>query len=109
MIRLETIVPDHSFYFKPLVSNMSIIKIITSLNWVLISIYGAFIVWMLLQKANPANDAGGSEQEAALKGIGVFLLLVLAGLNWLPHLWIKIVALLLVVSLLLLIRYFITH
>lgn len=60
---------------------MSIIKIIASLNWVLISIYGAFVIWALLQKANPANDAGGGEWEIVLKGMGVFLLLLLAGLN----------------------------
>ena len=88
---------------------MTTIKIFSGINWLLIGVYGAFVVWALLQRANPANDAGGSEQEVALKGIGVFLLLVLAGLNWLPHLWTKIVALLLVVLLLLLIRYISTH
>ena len=88
---------------------MSVIRIIASLNWVLISIYGAFVIWALLQKTNPANDAGGGEWEMVLKGIGLFLLLVLAGLNWLPHQWAKIMAFLLVVSLLLLIRYISTH
>lgn len=88
---------------------MSFLRILATINWVLISVYGTFVIWAFLQKANPYNDAGGSEQEVTLKGIGVFLLLVLAGLNWLPHLWTKIVALLLVVSLLLLIRYLSTH
>ena len=88
---------------------MPVIKIITTLNWVLLTIYGAFVIWAILQQANPYNDAGGGEQEIALKGIGVFLLLVLAGLNWLPYQWTKIVALLLVVLLLLLIRSISTH
>lgn len=88
---------------------MSFIKILSGTNWLLIGVYGAFVAWALLQKANPYNDAGGGEQEVALKGIGVFLLLVLAGLNWLPYAWTKIGALLLVVSLLLLIRYISTH
>ncbi|MBC7571855.1 MAG: hypothetical protein H7319_19315 [Spirosoma sp.] len=88
---------------------MSTIKILSGINWLLIGVYGAFTIWALLQNANPANDAGGGEQETALKGIGFFLLLVLAGLNWQPYTWAKIVALLLVVSLLLIIRYIITH
>ncbi len=88
---------------------MSFIKILSGINWLLIGVYGVFVVWALLQKANPSNDAGGSEWEVALKGIGVFLLLVLTGLNWLPHLWTKIVALLLVALLLLLIHYISTN
>lgn len=88
---------------------MTTIKILSGINWLLIGVYGAFIFWALLQQVNPANDAGGGEQEAALKGIGVFLLLALAGLNWLPHTWAKIVALLLVVLLLLLIYFISTN
>lgn len=84
---------------------MTTIKILSSINWLLIGVYGAFVVWALLQKANTANDAGGSEQEIALKGISVFMLLVLTGLNWLPHTWTKIVALLLIALLLLLIYF----
>jgi len=90
-------------------ASMNTTKILSGVNWLLIGVYGAIIIWILLKKANPANDAGGGEQEVALKGIGVFLLLVLAGLNWLPYQWTKIVVLLLVASLLLLIRYISTH
>ncbi|WP_020607338.1 hypothetical protein [Spirosoma spitsbergense] len=88
---------------------MNTIKILSGINWLLIGVYGAFVVWALLQKANPANDAGGGEQEIALKGISVFMLLVLTGLNWLPLTWTKIVALLLVVLLLLLIYFISTN
>lgn len=88
---------------------MATLKIIASINWVFISIYGAFVLWALLQKANPYNDAGGGDMEIALKGLAVFLLLALIGLNWLPYQWTKVVALLLVLSLLLLVRYISTH
>ena len=88
---------------------MSTLKIFTSINWVLISIYGAYVVWALLQKANPYNDAGGGEMEVAIKGLGVFLLLVLIGLNVTSYQWMKIVAFVLVVLLLLLVNYIRTH
>lgn len=88
---------------------MTTLKIITGINWVLLSIYGAFVVWSLLQRANPDNDAGGGEQEVAIKGLGVFLLLVLTGLNLLSYQWTKIMAFMLLVLLLLLIRYIATH
>jgi len=88
---------------------MSTFKIITILNWILISVYGAFVLWSLLQKANSGNDAGGGAMETTLKGLGVFLLLVLIGLNLLSYQWTKIVALLLVLLLLLLIRYIATN
>lgn len=88
---------------------MSTLKIITIINWILISTYGAFILWAILQKVNPNNDAGGGEQEATIKAVSFFLLLVLIGLNLTTHLWIKIMILILVSLLLLLIRYIVTH
>lgn len=88
---------------------MSFIKILTNINWLLIGVFGAFVVWALLQKANPANDAGGSEWEVAIKAIGVFMLLVLAGLNWLSYPWTKIVTFLIAALLLLLIRFISTN
>ena len=88
---------------------MSAIKIITTANWVLISIYGAFVLWSILQTANLSNDAGGGEQETAIKGIGVFLLIVLVGLNLTSYSWTKIIVLILAVLLLVLIRYIATH
>ena len=88
---------------------MTSFKIITGINWVLISIYGAFALWALLQKANSYNDAGGGDMEVAIKGVGVLLLLILIGLNLTPYSWTKITALILAGSLLLLIRYIATH
>ena len=88
---------------------MATFKIITGINWILISIVGAFVLWAILQKANPYNDSGGGEQEIAIKGIAVFLLLVLIGLNLLSYQWTKILALLLALLFLLLIRYIATN
>lgn len=83
---------------------MAIIKVIAIINWLLFSVYGVFVLWALLQKTNPHNDAGGGDQEVAIKILGVFLLLVLVGLNLLSYSWTKITALILVILLLLLIR-----
>ena len=87
---------------------MSTIRILTSVNWVLISIYGAFVLWALLQKANPYNDAGGGDMETAIKGLAVFMLLVFIGLNWLPYQWTKVMVLIFEILVLLLIRSFTT-
>ncbi|HEX9958191.1 MAG TPA: hypothetical protein VGA96_13085 [Fibrella sp.] len=87
---------------------MSTIRILTSVNWVLISIYGAFVLWALLQKSNPYNDAGGGDMETAIKGLAVFLLLVFIGLNWLPYQWTKVMVLIFEILVLLLIRSFTT-
>lgn len=88
---------------------MPFLKILAGINWLLIGSYGLIILWSLLQKANPANDAGGGEQEVALKAVSVFLLLVLIGLNLLPYSWTKILTLILVLLFLLLIHYIATH
>ena len=88
---------------------MSFLKIITGVNWLLISMYAAFVVWALLQKSNPSNDARGGDMETAIKGLSVFLLFVLIGLNWLSYSGTKIIALILAILLLLLVRYIAIH
>lgn len=70
-------------------------KIISIINWVLLGINGICVLWALVQPANAANDAGGSQQEVAIKALAVFVLLVLIGLNWLPYGWTKILVLIL--------------
>ncbi|MFD2934023.1 hypothetical protein [Spirosoma flavum] len=87
---------------------MSAMKIITIVNWVLMSIYGAFPIYAIIN-ANPYNDAGGKEQALAINIVGLFLLLILIVLNTLSYDWTKIVALVLEILLLLLMRYIITH
>ena len=87
---------------------MSAFKIITSINWVLISLYGAYVLYYLFQP-NGSTDAAGQGQESAVKGLFFFVLLVLIGLNLLPYSWTKVVALLIEILLLMLIRYLYTH
>ena len=65
---------------------MAAIKLFALINWALTGIYSVFVLYTLLLKANPYNDAGGGEQEIAIKGVGIFLLLILIGLNLLPYL-----------------------
>ena len=88
---------------------MSTIKVITLINWIFISIYGAWVLWALLQTVNPHNDAGGKEMETAIKGLGIFLILALVALNLLPYQWTKIVALILSLLLLLFVWLFIKN
>ncbi len=80
---------------------MSFIKIITTVNWVLVSTYGAYVLYYLLQ-ANGSTDAAGQGQESAIKWLLFFLVIILAGLNLLPYTWTKIVALLIEILLFLL-------
>ncbi|MVM41230.1 hypothetical protein GO730_31940 [Spirosoma sp. HMF3257] len=87
---------------------MSTIKIITLINWLLISPYGFYVLYYLFQ-ANGSTDAAGQGMESAVKGVFFFLLLGVIGLNLLPYLWTKILASLLAILLLLLVYYIRTH
>jgi hypothetical protein len=86
---------------------MSIIKIITSINWLLAAIYGGFVLWALLQASKPSHEIPGL--ESVIKGVGVFLLLVLVGLNLLPYSWSKVIGCMLGVLLLMMVRHIATH
>ena len=84
---------------------MSILNIITTINWVLISIYGALVLYVLPQQGSgTGHEMAG--MGAMVKGVAVLLLLVFIGLNRLPYQWTKITALILLVLLLLLIYLF---
>ncbi|CAN5159632.1 hypothetical protein BH09BAC4_BH09BAC4_05210 [soil metagenome] len=83
---------------------MSILKLVTLTNWILISIWTLLVIYSLLQP-NGSTDAAGSGIESTIKGLMVFVLLVLVGLNWLPYTWTKSVALLLEILFLLLVYY----
>ena len=88
---------------------MTTIKIITTTNWVFIGLYGAVVLMSLLQKTNPYNDAAGRGIDSALNGLGVILVLVLVGLNWLPYQWTKSMASLLILLVLLIVYYVYTN
>ena len=84
---------------------MSTIKIITSVNWVLIGIYGALVLYALLQLG---SDMGHEMPGVGsiIKGVAVLLLLAFVGLNWLPHQWTKVLALIFEILLFLLVYVF---
>ena len=85
---------------------MSILKIITGVNWALISIYGALVLYVLPQQGSgTGHEMAGV--GAIVKGVAVLLLLVFIGLNRLPYQWTKITALILIVLLFLLIYLFV--
>ena len=92
---------------KPFIITMSVIKLITTLNWVLIVAYGAGVLWIL-----PQQGSGTGHEMAGvgtlLKVVVVILLLVLIGLNRSPSEWTKIVALLIEGLILLVLYYFFT-
>jgi len=81
---------------------MSVIKIVAGINWVLISIYGGFVAWALLQVSKPSHEMPGV--ESIIKGFAVFLLLALIGMNVASYQWMKIMALVMVVIALLVIK-----
>nr|WP_295923041.1 hypothetical protein [uncultured Dyadobacter sp.] len=83
---------------------MSIFKVITYINWILILLYGSSVVWAFLQVNNPSHEM--PRAESLIKIVGFFLLLVLLALNIAPYPWMKIAALVLVSLLLLLMRWF---
>ncbi|RYF68422.1 MAG: hypothetical protein EOO39_19445 [Cytophagaceae bacterium] len=87
---------------------MSSGKIISIINWLLISIYGLYVLYYLFQPNGP-TDAAGQGLESAVKGTFVFLLLLLIGLTLLPYQWTKIIGLILGILLVLLVIYIRTH
>jgi hypothetical protein len=81
---------------------MSTFKIVTVINWVLISVYGAIVFWALLQ-ANSPTDAAGRGQETAIKALAFILLIAVAGMNLGHYNWLKIIAMTMLILLLLVI------
>ncbi|GAB4021470.1 hypothetical protein [Spirosoma koreense] len=68
-------------------------KTITTLNWVLIGLYGALLVFSLFQLNRPGNDAAGRGMESGFVVFGFILLAGLVGLNLWNHRAAKITAL----------------
>ncbi|GAB4014410.1 hypothetical protein [Spirosoma koreense] len=87
---------------------MSTIKLLTTTYWVLIGSWTLLVIYSLLQP-NGSHDAAGRSVESTIKGLMVFVLLLLVGLNWLPYTWTKSVALGLEVLVLLLVYYIRTN
>lgn len=83
-------------------------KIISLISWILTSGWSACIIYALMNRST-YNDAGGRDQESALIGLGIVVLVVLIVLNLLPYSWAKISALVIGILLLLLVYYIRTH
>ena len=83
---------------------MTIWKLLTYINWLLIAVWAALVLYYLLLPNGP-TDAAGQGTESAIKGACVFVLLGLIGLNWLPYPWTKVIAFLLGLFVLLLARF----
>lgn len=86
---------------------MTFWKLFTYVNWALIGIWALLVVYSLLQP-NGSTDAAGQGTESFIKGLMVFVLLALIGLNLMPYQWNKVIAFLLEV-LVLLLAYYITR
>lgn len=86
---------------------MTFIKIITTINWVLIAIYGGFVVWALMQETKPSHELGNIESQ--MQVVMFLMLLVVAGLNAGSHQWMKILATVIVSLLLLIIQQLATN
>lgn len=82
-------------------------KLLAYINWVLISLYGALVLYMLIQMGSGlGHEVKG--MGTVVKSVAVCLLLALVGLNRLPYLWTKITALILMSLLFLLVYVFVT-
>ncbi|CCH51334.1 hypothetical protein BN8_00252 [Fibrisoma limi BUZ 3] len=68
-------------------------KTITTLNWVLVGLYGLLLIFTLFNINRPGNDAAGRGMEGGFLVVGVILLAAMAGLNLMPYNWSKITAL----------------
>lgn len=86
---------------------MTFIKLVTIINWILISIYGGFVVWAFMQESKPSHEMPGV--ESAIKGAMFLMLLVLIGLNVTSGQWMKILAMFIAITLLLIVRQVATH
>lgn len=80
-------------------------KIITTANWILVSLYGMLLMYTLINLNRSGNDAAGRGMELGFMVIGALLLAGLVWLNLRPWPTPKIIALLLAGLPLLLILY----
>ena len=82
-------------------------KLLTTANWILISMYGVLVLYALAQQGSGmGHEMPG--MGTIIKGVAIFLLLLFIGLNWLPYQWTKIMALILMALLMLLVYLFVT-
>ncbi|MCE7066643.1 hypothetical protein [Dyadobacter sp. CY326] len=83
---------------------MAFAKVITVVNWILIAVYGYYVIWALFQATKPSHEMPGV--ETIIKVTGLVLLLSLIAMNMSNYQWLKVSALVLAVVLLLIIKSF---
>ena len=77
---------------------MSILKIITVLNWIVIAGLAVLVVGEMLSPAKSGGDAAGRGMGQAIYYLAIIALILLIGLNLLPFNWSKYVAFILIVA-----------
>ena len=60
-------------------------KVLTTINWLLLGLYGALLLLTLVNLNRPGNDAAGRGMESGIVVFGGILLVGLVGLNLLTH------------------------
>ncbi|QMW00360.1 hypothetical protein [Spirosoma foliorum] len=83
---------------------MTFWKLLTYINWLLIAVWAAMMLYYLTLPNSP-TDAAGQGAESAIKGMCAVVLLVLIGLNRLPYHWTKAFTFLLGILVLWMVRY----
>ncbi len=77
---------------------MSILKIVTILNWVVITILGFVVIADALSPTKGGGDAAGRGYAQAYYSLAVIALFVLLGLSLLPYSWAKYTAFALILA-----------
>lgn len=70
-------------------------KVITTINWVIVGIYGLVFMWALLSNMYARQDPAGQGMLAGILVLFVLFLGILVYFNYLPYRWSKITALVL--------------
>ncbi|RCR70336.1 ankyrin repeat domain-containing protein [Larkinella punicea] len=73
-------------------------KVIAILNWILIGLYGSWVLYMLLNPSRSGGDAATRGLDTALAYVVAFVLVVFFGLNLLPYTIPKVIILILMLA-----------
>jgi hypothetical protein len=77
----------------PETKTLFFVKLVTTINWILIGLYGLLFLYTILNISRSGNDAAGRGMESGLIFIGFILLAIVVGLNLSPRRGLRITAL----------------
>ena len=77
---------------------MEALKVLTILNWILIGLYGSWVLYVLLGLSRPSGDAATQGLDVGFASIGAFILILFLGLNLLPYTIPKVIILILMLA-----------